>query len=153
MINKSEKLGITLLLALAFANFSACEVFANNTLSQVDVKKNSTDSLEFTLYTSSPYAENVVVTKKSDNKYVILMPNVNGTTTSKPDFSGVRDVVTDIDVRAINDGANGYTKVTVITNRPVDIKTNTAKNVAKSKPDTFQISRFDKKNKDKILKL
>ncbi|MBO5435714.1 hypothetical protein J6A31_07970, partial [bacterium] len=93
MINKSEKLGITLLLALAFANFSACEVFANNTLSQVDVKKNSTDSLEFTLYTSSPYAENVVVTKKSDNKYVILMPNVNGTTTSKPDFSGVRDVV------------------------------------------------------------
>ena len=130
MINKSEKLGITWLLALAFANFSACEVFANNTLSQVDVKKNSTDSLEFTLYTSSPYAENVVVTKKSDNKYVILMPNVNGTTTSKPDFSGVRDVVTDIDVRAINDGANGYTKVTVITNRPVDIKTNTAKNVA-----------------------
>ena len=30
---------------------------------------------------------------------------------------------------------------------------NIAKNGAKSKPDTFQISRFDKKNKDKILKL
>lgn len=130
MIKRTEKLGITLLLSVAFAGLSACEVFANNTLSQVDVRKNSSDSLEFTLYTSSPYAENVVVTKKSDNKYVILMPNVNGTTNSKPDFSGVKDIVTDIDVRAVNDGSNGYTKVTVITNRAVDIKTNTAKSVA-----------------------
>lgn len=130
MIGRTEKLGITLLLSIALANFSGSEVFASNTLSQVDVRKNSSDSLEFTLYTSSPYADNVVVTKKSDNKYVILMPNINGTTSSKPDFSGVKDIVTDIDVRAVDDGGSGYTKVTVITNRPVDIKTNTAKNVA-----------------------
>ena len=78
-------------------------------------------------YTSSPYADNVVVTKKSDNKYVILMPNVNGANGAKPDFTSVKDIVSDVDVRAIDDGQNGYTKVTVITNRPVDIKTNTAK--------------------------
>lgn len=55
------------------------------------------------------------------------MPNVNGASGAKPDFTSVKDIVSDVDVRAIDDGQNGYTKVTVITNRPVDIKTNTAK--------------------------
>lgn len=130
MIEKSEKLCLTLLLSIALINFSNTETFANNTLNQIDVRKNSSDGLEFTLYTSSPYADNVVVTKKSDNKYVILMPNVNGSSTSKPDFAAVKDVVTDIDVRAVDDTGNGYTKVTVITNRPVNIKTNTLKSTA-----------------------
>lgn len=127
MIIKSEKIGLILLLCLSLTSFSDSPALANNTLNQVDIRKSSSDGLEFTLYTSSPYAENVVVTKKSDNKYVILMPNVNGTTGAKPDLSSVKDIVSDIDVRALNDGQNGYTKVTVITNRPVDIKTNTAK--------------------------
>lgn len=127
MVNKSEKLGLILLLALSLTNFTGSEAFASNTLNQVDVRKNASDGLEFTLYTSSPYADNVIVSKKSDNKYVILMPNVNGTTGTKPDLSSVKDVVSDVDVRAINDGNGGYTKVTVITNRPVNIKTNTAK--------------------------
>lgn len=127
MIKNSEKLGLILLLCLSLTNISSGPALADNTLNQVDIRKNSTNGLEFTLYTSSPYADNVVVTKKSDNKYVILMPNVNNTSTAKPDFGSAKDVITDVDVRAINDGAGGYTKVTVITNRPVDIKTNTAK--------------------------
>lgn len=127
MIKNSEKFGLILLLCLSLTNLSGGPAFADNTLSQVDIRKNSTDGLEFTLYTSSPYADNVVVTKKSDNKYVILMPNVNSASGGKPDFSSAKDVITDVDVRAINDGAGGYTKVTVITNRPVNIKTNTAK--------------------------
>ncbi len=126
MIKNSEKLGLILLLCLSLTNISSGPALADNTLNQVDIRKNSTDGLEFTLYTSSPYADNVVVTKKSDNKYVILMPNVNNASTAKPDFGYAKDVVTDVDVRAINDGAGGYTKVTVITNRPVNIKTNTA---------------------------
>ncbi len=130
MIGKSEKLCLTLLLGIALTNFSNVEAFASNTLNQIDVRKNSSDGLEFTLYTSSPYADNVVVTKKSDNKYVILMPNVNGSSASKPDFSAIKDIITDIDVRAVNDESNGYAKVTVITNRPVDIKTNTLKSTA-----------------------
>ena len=127
MIIKSEKIGLILLLCLSLTSFSGSQALANNTLNQVDVRRSASDGLEFTLYTSSPYADNVVVTKKSDNKYVILMPNVNGANGAKPDFSSVKDIVSDVDVRAIDDGQNGYTKVTVITNRPVDIKTNTAK--------------------------
>ena len=129
MIKNSEKFGLILLLCLSLSNFTGRPAFADNTLSQVDIKRNSSDGLEFTLYTSSPYADNVVVTKKSDNKYVILMPNVNSASGSKPDFSSVKDMVSDVDVRAVNDGTGGYTKVTVITNRPVDIKTNTAKSM------------------------
>lgn len=127
MIIKSEKIGLVLLLCLSLTSFSGSQALADNTLNQVDVRRSSSDGLEFTLYTSSPYADNVVVTKKSDNKYVILMPNVNGASGAKPDFTSVKDIVSDVDVRAIDDGQNGYTKVTVITNRPVDIKTNTAK--------------------------
>ena len=127
MVKKSERLGLILLLCLSLTNFSGNQAFADNTLNQIDVRKNSSDGLEFTLYTSSPYAENVVVTQKSDNKYVILMPNVNNAPNAKPDFSPAKDIITDVDVRAVNDGQGGYTKVTVITNRPVDIKTNTAK--------------------------
>ena len=127
MVKKSERLGLILLLCLSLTNFSGNQAFADNTLNQIDVRKNSSDGLEFTLYTSSPYAENVVVTQKSDNKYVILMPNVNNAPNAKPDFSSAKDIITDVDVRAVNDGQGGYTKVTVITNRPVDIKTNTAK--------------------------
>ncbi len=129
MIKNSEKFGLILLLCLSLTNFTGRPAFADNTLSQVDIRRNSSDGLEFTLYTSSPYADNVVVTKKSDNKYVILMPNVNSASGSKPDFSSVKDMVSDVDVRAVNDGTGGYTKVTVITNRPVDIKTNTAKSM------------------------
>lgn len=127
MIIKSEKIGLILLLCLSLTSFSGSQALADNTLNQVDVRRSASDGLEFTLYTSSPYADNVVVTKKSDNKYVILMPNVNGASGAKPDFTSVKDIVSDVDVRAIDDGQNGYTKVTVITNRPVDIKTNTAK--------------------------
>lgn len=127
MIKKSERLCLTLLLCLSLTNITGNQAFADNTLNQVDVKRNTNDGLEFTLYTSSPYADNVVVTKKSDNKYVILMPNVNNAQNSKPDFSAVKDIVSDLDVRSVNDGQGGYTKVTVITNRPVEIKTNTAK--------------------------
>ena len=127
MIKKSDRLSLILLLCLSLTNFTSNQALAENTLNQVDVRRNASDGLEFTLYTSSPYADNVVVTKKSDNKYVILMPNVNNAPNAKPDFSAVKDIVSDLDVRAVNDGQGGYTKVTVITNRPVDIKTNTAK--------------------------
>lgn len=127
MVKNSRRLGLVLLLCLSLTNFTNSQALAENTLNQVDVKRSNSDGLEFTLYTSSPYADNVVVTKKSDNKYVILMPNVNNAQAAKPDFSSLKDVISDVDVRAVNDGQGGYTKVTVITNHPVDIKTTTAK--------------------------
>lgn len=127
MTRKSGKLGLILLLALSLTTVAGNIAFAGNSLNGLDVRKNSSDGLEFTLYTSSAYADNVIVTKKSDNKYVILMPNVSGATNAAPDLSSVDDIVSNVDVRAVNDGGAGYTKVTIITTKPVDIKTSTAK--------------------------
>lgn len=126
MAVKTSKLGLVSLIALSLASIGTI-AFANINLNQVDIRKSSGDGLEFTLFTSSPYADNVIVTKKSDNKYVILMPNVSGVSNSKPDISSVSDIVSNVNVRAINDGGAGYTKVTVITTKPVNIKTSTAK--------------------------
>lgn len=127
MTRKSGKLGLILLLALSLTTVAGNIAFASNSLNSLDVRKNSSDGLEFTLYTSSAYADSVIVTKKSDNKYVILMPNVSGATNAAPDLSSVDDIVSNVDVRAVNDGGAGYTKVTIITTKPVDIKTSTAK--------------------------
>ncbi len=120
----TNKIAICLLLGLGFLPLSA---YSNNSLTQLDIKKSmSSDSaLNVTIYTSSPYDDNVAVSKKSDNKYVILMPNVSGSSQSKPDLSGLQDVISDIDVKTMQDGENGYTKVTLTTTKPVTIRTAT----------------------------
>ena len=40
---------------------------------------------------------------------------------------GVRDLITDVDVKHVNDGMGGYTKVTFGTTKPINIKTHMAK--------------------------
>lgn len=124
MVKLTNKIAVCLLLGLGFLPLSA---YSNNSLTQLDIKKSiSSDStLNVTIYTSSPYDDNVAVSKKTDNKYVILMPNVSGVSQSRPDLSGLHDVISDIDIKSIQDGENGYTKVTLTTTKPVTIKTAT----------------------------
>ena len=77
VLKKSNIVGIALLLALAVAPVS--ETFANaenNNLVQLDLKRSSNNSVDVTLFTSNNYNDNVLVRKKSDNKYVILIPKV-----------------------------------------------------------------------------
>jgi len=99
----------------------------SNSLVQLDLKKTSGDSVDVTLVTSNTYGDNVLVRKKSDNKYVILIPKVQSSGFSASNLSGVRDLVSDVDVKTINDTTGGYTKVTLITTKPLDIKTKTVK--------------------------
>jgi len=124
MLKFTNKIAICMLVGLAFLPLSA---YSNNSLTQLDIKKSmSSDStLNVTIYTSSPYDDNVAVSKKAENKYVILMPNVSGSAQSKPDLSGLHDVISDVDVKSMQDGENGYTKVTLTTTKPVTIKTAT----------------------------
>ena len=117
----TRKLAVCLLLGLGLTSLGAY----SNSLTQLDIKKSvSSDStLNVTIYTSSPYDENVAVSKKADNKYVIIMPDVSGVTGEKPDLSGLHDVISDIDVKSVQADENGYTKVTLTTTKPVTIKT------------------------------
>lgn len=119
-VKNSNIINIAILLGLmapvAFAD-------APNSLVQLDLKKTSNDAVNVTLFTTNNYNENVMVRKKSDNKYVILIPKVQSSGFSASNLNGVRDLVSNVDVKTVNDTSGGYTKVTLITTKPLDIKT------------------------------
>ena len=103
----------------------------SNSLTQLDIRKDSSSSsaVDITLYTTTPYNDSVAVTKKSDNKYVILMPNVSSSTGKTPDLSALKDVISNVDIKSVNDSSGSYTKVTLITTKPLNIKTRTQKSL------------------------
>ena len=110
---------------------SALACFSNsanaNDLIKMDVKRLSgVDSVGVTFYTTGD-AVNTVVTRKDNNKYVVLLPNVSGTSSVAPNIGGVKDLITDINVKNVNDGIGGYTKVTFSTTKPLSIQTHTQK--------------------------
>lgn len=123
VVNKFKILSIILLLGFALQTFAV----ESNNLVQLDLKKASADSVDVTLVTTGNYSDNVMVRKKSDNKYVILIPKVQSSGFSNSNLNGVKDLVSNIDVKTINDTNGGYTKVTLITTKPLDIKTKTQK--------------------------
>ncbi len=98
-----------------------------NSLLQMDVKKSSlSNAIDVTFYTTGETA-NSVVTKKSNNKYIVLLPNTSSSPSVTPNIGGIKDLVTNIDVKHINDGIGGYTKVTFETTQPINIKTHNKK--------------------------
>ena len=135
MNKKTGKIGIILLLSLCLGPFSFIQADANS-LTQLDIRKanSASSTVDVMLYTTTPYADSIAVTKKSDNKYVILMPNVSSAAGGKPDLSGIKDIISDIDVKSVNDGAGGYTKVTLITTKPLNIRAQ-AKNTVPLTPE------------------
>ena len=98
----------------------------SNNLTQVDVKKSSVaDSIDVTFYTTGENS-NSVVTRKGSNRYVVLLPNVNSSAIS-PTLANVKDLVANVNVKHVDDGIGGYTKVTFETTKPINIKTYTKK--------------------------
>ena len=126
-VKKSKIIGIALLLAIASAPVSGTFANGGNNLVQLDLKKSSNNSVNVTLFTSNGYNDNVMVRKKSDNKYVILIPKVQSSGYSASNLNGVRDLVSNVDVKTVNDTNGGYTKVTLITTKQLDIKTSAQK--------------------------
>ncbi len=120
VVKKSNLISIAILLGLMTP-----VVFADNanSLVQLDLKRTSNDAVNVTLFTTNTYNDNVMVRKKSDNKYVILIPKVQSSGYSASNLNGVRDLVSNVDVKTVNDTSGGYTKVTLITTKPLEIKT------------------------------
>ena len=112
-----------ILTALLISLTAGASVAGTNDLLKMDVKKSgSTDTVDVTFYTTGG-STNSVVTRKSDNRYVVLLPNVAGSSSVTPNIGGVKDLITNIDVKNIDDGIGGYTKVTFTTSKPVKIQT------------------------------
>ncbi len=135
MIKRKHLLTFAAIICLTFGQVQA------SSLVQFDVKKSADNSVDVTFYTTDN-AATPMVTRKSNNKYVVLMPNVSGKNTSQPDLTSVKDIITNVDVKNVDDGMSGYTKITFITTKPVNIKTH----IEKAKP----LSQEEKAAKDII---
>lgn len=116
MINKKNILAIATLICLTFVPADA------SSLVQMDIQKTSDNAVDVTFYATGVNG-NPIVTRKSNNKYVVLMPNIASGSVSTPDLSSVKDLISDVNVKNVDDGMSGYTKVTFITTKPVNIKT------------------------------
>lgn len=125
VVKKSNIISIAIILGLSFVPVTFAD--SANNLVQLDLKRTSNDAVNVTLFTTNNYNDNVMVRKKSDNKYVILIPKVQSSGFSASNLSGVRDLVSNVDVKTVNDTSGGYTKVTLITTKPLDIKTSSRK--------------------------
>lgn len=125
VVKKSNIISIAIILGLSLVPATFADN-ANN-LVQLDLKRTSNDAVNVTLFTTNNYNDNVMVRKKSDNKYVILIPKVQSSGFSASNLNGVRDLVSNVDVKTVNDTSGGYTKVTLITTKPLEIKTSSRK--------------------------
>lgn len=122
-MNNRKNIIISALLISLAAGFTAAQANSSNNLLQMDVKKSSVaNSVDVTFYTTAD-AANSIVTRKANNRYVVLLPNISGSSSIVPGLGGVKDLITNVDVKNVNDGIGGYTKVTFETTKPVNIKT------------------------------
>ena len=122
-------------------------------LLRMDVKKSSSDdTVDVTFYTTGA-PTNTVVTRKSGNTYVVLLPNVAGNQSIVPALGGVKDLVSDVRVKNVDDGIGGYTKVTFNTTKPIKIQTYTKRTAPLTKAQQdyknliAQNSKFDPNKK------
>ncbi len=142
---KKNKLFVSLIFLYTFLNLfflgSGNEIFAvdnkySNQLLKVDVEKAYDDdnAVNLTLYSSKPYKLKVTPIKKSDNEYVIFLPETYHSITSRPDISSSEGKVKDLDVKLVpyvgDTANNGYTKITVKTDGE-DLKLNINNEVIK----------------------
>ena len=110
------------IILLGVQSIGASESFQNNLL-KVDVNDNSLGEIKMTLYTNKLYNDSVVVNKKNDFEYVILLPETANSLTAKPSLNSTSNAVKYVNIKTqpYNNQVKGYTKITVLTTKPVRI--------------------------------
>lgn len=126
---------------------SANGLFQNNLL-KIDMCKTTTGGIKLTLYTSKPYKDAVKLIQKGDPQYVVLLPETSASPNIKPSLKYVSDIVTSVDIKTqpyINN-FKGYTKITLVTTKNVQISTQVqtlnasgASTITKSNKNTQQV--------------
>lgn len=105
--------------------FMATQTFAAsvNDLVGVDVNQTSENSVKINIYTEKPYKDEIIVNKKPNNQYVILLPETSTSVYSNPDVSGI-PALNRIEVKAQQYSSlpdKGYTKITIDSKRPIEV--------------------------------
>ena len=122
-------------LAILLANATfALDSEYKNTLNKVELNKTSDASYNINLYTSKEYNEPVKVIKKNDLNYYILLPETkNSASVALPSGLEVKSVNTQLFPYADSNVNNGYTKINIVTSKPINFTINTKTKIA-SKP-------------------
>ena len=112
---------IFLSLFLTSTVFAASEY--SNELVSVDLDQTSENSVKVNIYTDKPYKEQIIVNKKPNNKYVILLPETSNSMNIQPDISGT-SALRDVEVKTQQYSSlpgKGYTKITIDSKTPIEI--------------------------------
>lgn len=126
-LNMFFKIILNLLVFLSFIVAGTGQAYAVESILSTSVRKSANDGLSFTFYTNNDVSEAPIVKDKGNNNYVILLPNLKDVSGVKPDLRTVSDVVSDVSVKTVNEGAVTYTKVTLTTKKPVKVSVDTRK--------------------------
>lgn len=107
---------------LSFTSNAFC-ADVNNELVKMDFNQTSDGSVKVNIYTDKPYKDQIIVNKKPDNKYVILLPETVNSLNVQPDISGVSNL-NNVDVKTQQYSSlpgKGYTKITIDSKKPVNL--------------------------------
>ncbi len=122
---KQKNIYILILGLFVFLSCSLSSLAQNyeNNLLKTDISQNALGQVKVTLSTKKPYNDKVIVNKKSDTEYVILMPETSNSMTAEPVTKNAQGVVSSVDVKTqpYQGNLKGYTKITVKTTRPVEV--------------------------------
>ena len=112
-------LGIVTLNLCAFA----IESDFKNSLLKVDYVKTGNDSYNIRLFTQKPYGEPIKVIKKTNTSYYILLPETFHSVGFVAPFGDIKSTEVKLFPYAGQDLNNGYTKISIYTSKPLNIKT------------------------------
>ena len=116
-MNKITKSALLFSLIISAGVGFAADTYKNSIL-DMSMKKELNNTVSLTFYTSKPYNDNVFITKRNANTYVILFPETNSNIKNEISKAEAEGLVQKVDVRTqpYNDqNGKGYTKIILTT--------------------------------------
>ena len=116
-MNKISKSALLFSLLISAGVSFAADTYKNSIL-DMSMKKELNNTVSLTFYTSKPYNDNVFITKRNANTYVILFPETNSDIKKDISKAETEGLVQKVDVRTqpYNDqNGKGYTKIILTT--------------------------------------
>ena len=134
-------LGIVTLNLCAFA----IESDFKNSLLKVDYVKTGTDSYAIRLFTQKPYSEPIKVIKKTNTSYYILLPETFHSVGTVTPTGDIKSTEVKLFPYAGQDLNNGYTKISIFTSKPLNIKAqlNSSSGAVAPSVDPKKLSQLD----------
>ena len=118
-----KKIFLILLGIVTFGGFAnAIESDFKNSLLKVDYVKTSNDRYTIRLFTQKPYNEPINVNKKTNTNYYILLPETFHSVSSVAPTGDIKSTEVKLFPYAGQDLNNGYTKISIYTTKPLNIK-------------------------------